>query len=380
MLNRDRLASQLSLMAEKIFTFRDQTAGLTQEEWRSIVTNPIVLNRIAALSETFNLISWEGNLADMHAVTAPIKAYRVLAVDGSQIYPDRHIAGVQCCLINIGGCFIDYGKTSTASFFSHPTVLVPDDLGTLGFAPELVDLEREAREFVAGYNFMVALGAAQKPTVGLFDGSLIFWHLENKTPEIRSYFLSRYCHALEMWYSLGIPMASYLSLPKGRDLAQLITYGLCNAAQADAYACPNQFSLLCKESEKLIDTHVLAEFLEPYHRTILMKSNSPIIKDYPLHLRPWFFYLNVGKEIVRVEVPAWVARDETLLDTVCSVCLDQAIKGRGYPVTLAESHEQAVVKGPDRDFFYHLIRKIGFDQQRTIVMSQKSIKKRGIGV
>lgn len=379
MLNRDRLASQLTLMAEKIFTHREQAQTFTSGQWNTIVTDPVVLNRISALRETYNLTSWQGSLAETFSATK-IPAYRVLAVDGSQIYPDRNVAGVQCCLINIGGCFINYDTISKASFFSCPTVIVPDDLGQLGFAPELVDLEREAREFTAAYEYIAKLDLTTKPLVGLFDGSLVFWHLENKEAEVREHFLNQYCTILDKFSTLQVPMASYISMPKNKELIQLLTYGLCNIARADTYPCPTEHVALCSDIDTLIDTHLMEALLEPGYRTTLMQSNSPITKEYPPHLRPWFFYLNVGREIVRVEVPEWVADNIQHLETVSAVCLDQAIKGRGYPVTLAESHEQAVVKGPDRDFFYHLIRKIGFDNERTIVMSQKSIKKRGIGV
>ncbi len=60
--------------------------------------------------------------------------------------------------------------------------------------------------------------------------------------------------------------------------------------------------------------------------------------------------------------------------------LDNTLKGRGYPFVLAEPNEQAVGKGADRDFFNHLIQKIGVDKHRHIALSQKSVKKRGIGI
>ena len=89
---------------------------------------------------------------------------------------------------------------------------------------------------------------------------------------------------------------------------------------------------------------------------------------------------NVGPELVRIEMPAWVAQDPEALALVEDVCLDQAKKGFGYPVCLAEAHEQAVVKGPDREFFYHLLRKIGIAQSRPVFFSQKALKKRGMGI
>jgi hypothetical protein len=90
--------------------------------------------------------------------------------------------------------------------------------------------------------------------------------------------------------------------------------------------------------------------------------------------------MDVGTEIVRIEIPGWIAQSEELVNTVARVVLDQSVKGFGYPVLIAEAHEQAVVKGPDRDFFYHLIAKMGIERNRKPIMSAKSMKKRGIGV
>jgi hypothetical protein len=136
----------------------------------------------------------------------------------------------------------------------------------------------------------------------------------------------------------------------------------------------------CIAVDNVIDTHVLRTFLPFGHRSTLFWSNSKVIKNYPDHLKPCFFYLNIGKEIVRIETIAWIAQSEILLERLCAIVFDQAVKGQGYPVVISESHEQAVVKGTDREFFYHLIQKIGIEQQRRFFMSQKSLKKRCMGV
>jgi hypothetical protein len=65
---------------------------------------------------------------------------------------------------------------------------------------------------------------------------------------------------------------------------------------------------------------------------------------------------------------------------ITKIVVDQVKKGYGYPVALAEAHEQAVVKGPDRDFFYHLITKLGIEQRRRTTVSFKSAKKRSVAV
>ncbi len=81
-----------------------------------------------------------------------------------------------------------------------------------------------------------------------------------------------------------------------------------------------------------------------------------------------------------MEIPAWVAQDESMVNRIATYIYDQCTKGGGYPVGLAEAHEQAVVKGPDREFFYHLLTKMSIARKRGVVTSQKAQRKRSIGV
>ncbi|PJF37882.1 MAG: hypothetical protein CUN55_19825 [Phototrophicales bacterium] len=120
--------------------------------------------------------------------------------------------------------------------------------------------------------------------------------------------------------------------------------------------------------------------MQPYTRSIVFKNRSIVSSLYPDHLHPHFFYLHVGTEIGRVELPAWIAHDENLVDTVARIIVDQCVKGQGYPVVIAEAHEQAVVKGPDRDFFYHVLQKMGMERQRRPIISRKSLRKRSMGI
>jgi hypothetical protein len=161
-------------------------------------------------------------------------------------------------------------------------------------------------------------------------------------------------------------------LPKNKELVNLIRVSL---ADFDEKVCMNS-----QEIQHVVDTTVASMYLEPQTRTALFKSGAPIAQLYPDHLVPYFFYLHTGHEIARIEIPAWIAHDEAAVTLVARMLLDQSIKGRGYPVVLAEAHEQAVVKGPDRDFFYQIITKLGIERKKRIILSQKSVKKRGIGI
>jgi hypothetical protein len=96
------------------------------------------------------------------------------------------------------------------------------------------------------------------------------------------------------------------------------------------------------------------------------------------HHRIYFCYVHVGTEIARVEVPEWVAQDTMLFNQALSLMLAQVYKGYGYPIAIAEAHNQAVVRGGDRARFFTLL-----EQQmiraglRNVGTSYKEARKRG---
>ena len=77
-------------------------------------------------------------------------------------------------------------------------------------------------------------------------------------------------------------------------------------------------------------------------------------------------------------MPAWVAEDDKLRESAFSLILAQVNKGYGYPVALAEAHNQAVVRGGDRARFFALLEqqmvKAGLQNVGT---SYKEARKRG---
>ncbi len=210
------------------------------------------------------------------------------------------------------------------------------------------------------------------PTVLLFDGSLIFWHLSSKEIEVRDYFLNAYLTLLDELYHEKIPVCWYISMPKSKELMSLVRLYLCSF--------DTDKKELYESVESVVDSGIMNSFLQPYTRSIIFSNHSSISAYYPSHLRPFFFYVHTGNEIGRVEIPAWVAQDQSMVDMIAQIVIDQCIKGGGYPVALAEAHEQAVVKGPDREFFYHFLQKMGMERNHTQSISRKSLRKRGMGI
>ena len=139
-------------------------------------------------------------------------------------------------------------------------------------------------------------------------------------------------------------------------------------------------SFPCKDVDHVLDTQIASTFLNQNFRSTIFYSNSKVVDLYPEHLKPCFVYLNIGKEIIRLEFPIWIVAKPECLDLICKIAIDQSIKGQGYPVVLSEAHEQAVIKGFDKDFFYQLICKKSVEQNQRILLSPKSIKKHNVSI
>ena len=123
---------------------------------------------------------------------APSPPYSVTGIDGSQIYPDKH-QGTTCYLLNIGTVQLFYGGAPQRVILtSTPYVYTGCEDYAFDNSQEIINCRRLALELQAGKEI--------KSDLLLFDGSLIFWHLESKEKNIKEYFLPQYFHALEQLY------------------------------------------------------------------------------------------------------------------------------------------------------------------------------------
>ncbi|EKD48382.1 MAG: hypothetical protein ACD_64C00342G0002 [uncultured bacterium] len=374
MLDRVKLFSELDRVSHDLFQDDSDAFKKLHADWKKLCADPLIAQKVRAANVSWPIPSWHEALDTACAISDKPTAYHVASVDGSQIYPDRHM-GVSCYLINTGTVVLHYDErpnkvrlSSTPELFTG----LEDDLH-LELSTELVNGKRQDLELRGG----VALGfALQKeltdPFLLLFDGSLIFWHLEAKDMIYKELFFSRYVASLMALYTKRILTASYISRPKSRELINIIRAYRCGFDEANERqdAGPIRFS----------DGSIVRTFLQEGQRTIVFKNHAKISCEYPDAVHPHFFYLHVGQEIGRVEIPAWIARDEALVDHVAAMILDQSKKGYGYPVALAEAHEQAVVKGADREFFYQLLARMGMQRNKQATMSLKLAKKRGMGI
>ncbi|HXG30752.1 MAG TPA: DNA double-strand break repair nuclease NurA, partial [Thermodesulfobacteriota bacterium] len=345
------------------------------------------LSRKVALSRTPWLLA--GVLEAPH-VTHPLpprpSGYTVFASDGSQIFPDRHEA-LPCYLINIGSVVLSYGSDGGAKLFSYPRFFYRDedrftvwDGRRVPTDTVLVSEKRTLMEFEE----VLRLAEERKKegdTVALSDGTLILWRLEGTPEDFRKGIIDPFIGVMDRLRSLRIPIVGYISFPGSTDVINTLRLGLCPEEISYCDRCPYKHlpELPCAPIDGVTDRVLFSRVLKPGERTSIFQSSSRILELYGDH-GICFFYLNIGEEIARVEIPKWVAEDSELLGLVQAVVFDQAKKGGGYPVALIEAHEQAVIKAKDRDFFFELIREALVMSDFKVTVSRKGLSKRSPGV
>jgi hypothetical protein len=329
-------------------------------------------------------------------IAAPPTQQTVLATDGSQIAPSHHEIAY-CYLINVGRVMIHYGQNLHPLLDSIPEVFYQQEdlyvsrqwgisteewLGYRRAVSEATVLAELGCNWVKPpFEFEANSTPSQPrvPTLAMVDGSLVYWFLEQLPTDAREQILNPILAAWEELRCAGIPIVGYLSSSRSIDNLNLLRLVTCTHDTPDCPShCGDLNKLPCQQFDGLRDTTLWGTQLAPGQRSCWWQSTAKILDWYDDRHKIYFCYLHVGTEIARVEVPAWVAHDRQLADTALSLIIAQVNKGYGYPVALAEAHNQAVVRSADRSSFFALLeRELIKTGLRNVGTSYKETRKRG---
>ncbi|HMP42336.1 MAG TPA: DNA double-strand break repair nuclease NurA [Roseiflexaceae bacterium] len=298
--------------------------------------------------------------------------YALIASDGSQIDVERH-GMVACYVINIGRVFLRYGTQPAARLTAQPMLYYRDDDLYISDGVRRIPIEgnylsarRDLEEGLAlvdlADEFLLLRGGT--PSLALQDGTLVRWTLAGAEKLVQQRFLTPYLGYLDAMRERGVPVASYISRPRAPEVLGTIRLMLCpdvdlrSERGAVCSTCSDAAAgrePSCAPCQGLTDAEVLADILDEGQRGPLFASMSRVnVEAYWPHLIH-FFYMRVGREVARVEIPRWVAEAPAQVDLIHSVIYDQCMKGQGYPVALARAHEQAIVRAADRRTFLSIV-------------------------
>lgn len=322
--------------------------------------------------------------------------WRVLATDGSQIEVSRHEIAA-CFLVNVGEVVLDYGEDPGASMSSVPTLYFePADL-----FPIYGDEERAADSAVVATvrdieelrRLAALVRGADRPAIALVDGTLILWRDETNPrglaglgpDDLKRRRLDAMLELFEAGEDAGVPVVGYVSSPGGSDVVNALKVMVCPEHPVNCDRCPftppgirrSAFhDKPCDVVHRVGDAALFRRLLAAGDRSPLFWSSAPVLEAYGRH-RVGFCYLDAGEEIARLEVPAYVVESPALMDLAHWAAADQAGRGYGYPVALAEAHEQAVVRGADREAFFALVARRFVREGHRVALSRKQLRKRG---
>ena len=322
-------------------------------------------------------------------IQPPPYSHSVFATDGSQISPSHHEIAY-CYLINVGRIMLHYGQSLHPLLDSLPEVFYKSEdlyiakqwgirleewMGYLRNVSEAQMLSEMACRWV-----LPPGGHPDIANLAMVDGSLIYWFLDGLPLEARNKILLPILAAGEELKKTKIPLMGYVSASRSIEALNFFRLPACPYDHPNCVVnCGDLVdNYPCQKITPLRDATFWLSQLAPGQRSPLYRSSLKILDLYDESQRVYFCYVNVGSEIARIEIPAWVAEDSELFSQSLSIMLAQVHKGYGYPVALAEAHNQAVVRGGDRARFFALL-----EQQliragvRNVGTSYKETRKRG---
>ncbi len=341
---------------------------------------------LPAKIEKAQTIGWSGAIptgeAPQAAFAPPAHPPRanIVAADGSQIYPDRHGIALYY-LINLGSIVFRHGLSQAPAVQTHPEVfyedadLYQDDGGAVPSV--LIDVRRDVGE-LGELARLAAQEAQAAPTLAVMDNGLILYVAPqtagNRAAE-RSVddYQTQYIEQIEAVRLTGAALAGVVDRPRAAQVIRL----LCLSRLAPEEINQDTLRSLAP-FEHITDAMLFAESLEPGQRSAVFQHASKTNKELyaPRGHAIHFFYLNAGgagrSEMLRIEVPRWVAEDEAKLNLVHAAIVEQCRLSAGFPYVLMRAHEIAVVTQRERREFNEMVLGALVRRGLAATVSQKS--------
>jgi hypothetical protein len=280
----------------------------------------------------------------------------IIATDGSQIVPDRH-APFLYYLINIGAITYYHGSGRPPDVAAFPKLSYPgdsesveDDVFTV--SSDLVSMRRDEREITVLANLVKQVQHDPAPKLGLLDQRLLYWPIGNSSRIHGQRIINEWQRAMSEINDAGGWLAGFIDRPGKRSvLAMLHTLDLENSKRdiKDLYSFDSDIY------GTLSDTDLFDSLLQHEERSVIFVDISLHNKNFTNRdpgNQVCFFYLKTGPgegQLARVDIPIWVARDKTALNTVHALLVDQCRIIGNYPYVITRADEIAVVGRRDQE-------------------------------
>ncbi len=281
------------------------------------------------------------------APPCPEKAV-LIAADGSQIVPDRH-AAYTYYLINVGGIVYHHGYGISPTTFTEPVLNYPRSDETAEDDPfevsaSLVSIRRDRAEIEMLAKKAWEYRSVTCPLLAIVDQRLLYWPTGGSGGEGQRV-VEGWQAAMTKVRDSGGWLAGYIDRSGKRSVLTMLYTLQINEPGFDLKTIHK-----IEPYADLTDTALFGRVLQqPGERTAVffdISQHNRAFKERDALNEICFFYLRTGYEtdqIARVDIPLWVAIDETAVSAVHALIYDQCqIIGR-YPYIITRADEIAVV-------------------------------------
>lgn len=320
-----------------------------------------------------------------HAISTPVPNSVLIGVDGSQIFPDRH-APFLYYLLQVGSLTFRYdGSTptpATEAWFRFRESELYNEQGLLVSA-ESLGVERTVLEMT----YLASQASEERDRVtelcettncalfALTDGPLQWAYTEQQDPHNSA--RTKYVQALNAMETRNVIPVGYVDRPGGSYILDMLWTGY---ASREEHGIQGQNLLRHFTDRQLMEAVLPSGSRTPWYS----RRNQTWQKMRNAGQELWFCYLNVGHaehpRIVRLEVPAWAARQTESMDILQRDLLHQAqIVNDPYPYVLARAHEEALVSTREKVALEQLLQRKLLEQGVFVYASGKAQQKALLG-
>ena len=282
------------------------------------------------------------------ALTAPAMPEQatLVAADGSQIFPNRHGPAFYYA-INVGAIVFRHGSGQAPRVTTEPRLFYTDEQvfpGGMSVSGDLVSAQRDLAEICALADRALAEPADGPARLAVGDGPLLLW-LQRATisEEQQAQILRNYLDCLSRLRQGGVAVSGFVSRPRSAEAVTLLYLAHLPAEERQA------IDGLDSTAFRGLTDRALFGFLRPGERSALFVRGAATNRAFGAHGHAiFFFYLNTGADIARVELPEWSAHRRQDLNLIHAAAYDQCRFNNGYPYILTRADEQAVILGEER--------------------------------
>lgn len=320
----------------------------------------------------------------------------LIATDGSQILPDRHAAFLYY-LINVGILVYHHGRGQPPEAFTRPTIEYPreslldgdeldgetaEDTDDFVASSAVVNVRRDLTEIGTLADIVWEHQFEQPPVLAVLDQRLLYWPALSSGSESKEA-IDSWLKAMSRIRECQALLAGYIDRPGKSSVITLLhtlehmdepTFDFTSLGRRKMWSGPTDVDLFSQLLEPGERSKIFADVSEHNDRFRHDDEDNEIC----------FFYLNpgrTGRQIARVDIPMWVAREPAAVDAVHALLYDQCQLLGDYPYVLTRADEMAVVGRQDQAELDHRIalrmQTVGLEGVLTAKQTSKDIARGG---